>query len=134
MFKYININKKYQSISKNILNALLHVKISFNGLFQISVLIIRMKLIINRRRLKSKVNSFFIVELMTSLWKIGVMPYSKHTQNLDYQRYVEGLLGFENAVNLIFNLCQLASDCNNIKKSKDDQNFGLFLSEIFANI
>lgn len=29
------------------------------------------------------------------------MPFSKHTVNLDYEKYLEGLLGYENAVNLI---------------------------------
>jgi hypothetical protein len=33
------------------------------------------------------------------------MPFSKHSKNMDYEKYVEGLLGYENAVNLIFNLC-----------------------------
>lgn len=37
------------------------------------------------------------------------MPYTKFTKNLDYNKYIEGLLGEENAVNLIYDLATLAS-------------------------
>ena len=46
--------------------------------------------------------------LCLSLWKIGVMPFSKHTKNLDYLKCIEGVLGYENAVNLIYNMAELA--------------------------
>ncbi len=36
------------------------------------------------------------------------MPVNKHTKNLDYAKYVQGTLGYENAVNLIYNLAELA--------------------------
>ena len=32
------------------------------------------------------------------------MPFSKHSKNLDYGKYVQGLLGFESSVKLIANL------------------------------
>jgi hypothetical protein len=41
---------------------------------------------------------------MKSLWKIGVMPVNKHTKNLDYKKYVQAMLGYENAINLIYNM------------------------------
>lgn len=30
---------------------------------------------------------------MAALWRLGVMPLSKHTKNLDYEKYIAGLLG-----------------------------------------
>ena len=36
------------------------------------------------------------------------MPFSKHTKNLDYLKCIEGVLGYENAVNLIYNMAELA--------------------------
>jgi hypothetical protein len=45
--------------------------------------------------------------MLVWLWKLGVMPYSKHTKNLDYWKYVEGLIGQENAIGLVYNLCTL---------------------------
>ena len=45
--------------------------------------------------------------LCISLWQLGAMPYSKHTKNLDYPRYVQGLLGRDSSVKLILNLTQL---------------------------
>lgn len=37
-----------------------------------------------------------------------MMPITKYTKNLDYDRYVEGLLGVECAVNLLYDLAKLA--------------------------
>ena len=36
---------------------------------------------------------------------MGLLPLSKHTKNLDYSKYVEGLLGFEGAVTLVHKAC-----------------------------
>ena len=38
------------------------------------------------------------------LWKLGLMPYSKFTKSMDYEKYVEGMLGYENAIKLIYEL------------------------------
>lgn len=46
-----------------------------------------------------------IRRLSCVLWKIGVMPVTKFTKNLDYDKYVEGLIGEESSVNLIYDLC-----------------------------
>lgn len=35
---------------------------------------------------------------------------SKHTKNLDYDKYVEGLLGYESSVGLIYSLTELADE------------------------
>lgn len=35
---------------------------------------------------------------------MGMLPISKHTRNMDYSKYVEGLLGFEASVTLIYKL------------------------------
>ncbi len=32
------------------------------------------------------------------------MPVNKHTKNLDYKKYVQATIGYENAVGLIFSL------------------------------
>ena len=45
--------------------------------------------------------------MLSYLWKLGVMPFSKHTKNLDYEKYLEGLIGLENAISLVHNLCLL---------------------------
>ena len=42
--------------------------------------------------------------IKVGLWKLGVMPFSKYTKNLDYDKCIEGTLGYENSVNLIYNL------------------------------
>lgn len=34
---------------------------------------------------------------------------SKHTKNLDYVKYTQGLLGAESSLNLIFDLTELAA-------------------------
>jgi len=47
-------------------------------------------------------------KLVKSLWRIGVMPVNKHTKNLDYKKYVQGMIGYENAVVLIHQLVELA--------------------------
>ena len=46
-------------------------------------------------------------KICISLWQLGVMPFSKHTKNLDYLKYVEGLLGYESSVRLISNLVEV---------------------------
>lgn len=61
------------------------------------------------------------------------MPFSKHTKNLDYEKYVDGLLGYENAVNLVFNLCELLREGRQLVKSKEDNVFGHFLQEVMNN-
>lgn len=43
------------------------------------------------------------------LWQLGVMPMSKHTKNLDYVKYTQGLLGPESSLNLLYDLTELAS-------------------------
>lgn len=35
-----------------------------------------------------------VKRLSLVLWQLGVMPVAKHTKNLDYYKYVEGLLGY----------------------------------------
>lgn len=45
-----------------------------------------------------------VVRLMRCLWRVGVMPVNKHTKNLDYKKYLQATLGYENAVSLISNL------------------------------
>lgn len=35
-----------------------------------------------------------VKRLSLVLWQLGVMPVAKHTKNLDYHKYVEGLLGY----------------------------------------
>lgn len=42
------------------------------------------------------------------LWRLGVMPVSKHTKNLDYDKFIQGLLGYESSLNLIYSLTELA--------------------------
>lgn len=49
-----------------------------------------------------------VIRYKLILWQLGVMPMSKHTKNLDYEKYIDGLLGYESAVNLIYDLCELA--------------------------
>ena len=49
-----------------------------------------------------------IKQLCLSVWKLGCMPFSKHTKNLDYEKCIEGLLGYENSVNIVYNLTVLA--------------------------
>ena len=74
--------------------------------------------------------SFYITEkdsiqkLMKTLWKIGVMPVNKHTKNLDYKKYLQATIGYENAVSLIFSLTELAFETVLIKKAKPDVAFG----------
>lgn len=65
-------------------------------------------------------------KIIKSLWRIGVMPVNKHTKNLDYKKYVKATIGYENAVNLIFTLVELAYETVLIQKSKQDVNFGQF--------
>lgn len=36
------------------------------------------------------------------------MPVSKHTKNLDYDKFIQGLLGYESSLNLIYSLTELA--------------------------
>lgn len=36
----------------------------------------------------------FYAGIVNHLWKLGVLPFSRHTGNLDYEKYVEGLLGY----------------------------------------
>lgn len=36
------------------------------------------------------------------------MPFNKHTKNLDYKKYLQATIGYENAVILIYNLVELA--------------------------
>ncbi len=64
---------------------------------------------------------------MNNLWKLGVMPFSKHTANLDYEKYIEGLLGYENSVKLIHNLCCLLKESLHYEKSKEDHKFNSFI-------
>jgi hypothetical protein len=61
------------------------------------------------------------------------MPFSKHTVNLDYEKYLEGLLGYENAVNLIYNLSVLLKDSFYFANAKNDSKFATFLNEIIDN-
>lgn len=35
-----------------------------------------------------------VKKYMVILWQLGVMPVSRYTKNLDYGRYVEGLIGY----------------------------------------
>ena len=67
-----------------------------------------------------------VVKIMKCLWKIGVMPVNKHTKNLDYKKYVQATLGYENAVTLIYNLVELAYESVLSKKAKNDESFGQF--------
>ena len=52
------------------------------------------------------------------------MPITKYTKNLDYDRYVEGLLGVECAVNLLYDLAKLAEQkfMPNINRLEDIAN------------
>jgi hypothetical protein len=64
-------------------------------------------------------------QLTGVLWQLGVMPFSKFTRNLDYLNYVEGVLGNENAVNLLFDLTELAEskflgNANQIERVAND--------------
>ena len=61
------------------------------------------------------------------------MPVNKHTKNLDYKKYVQATLGYENAINLIYNMTEMAFESVLIKKSKNDVNFGSFLHELIQN-
>lgn len=54
------------------------------------------------------------------------MPVNKHTKNLDYKKYVQATLGYENAVGLIYNLVELAYETILSKKAKNDVSFGQF--------
>ena len=67
--------------------------------------------------------------LVRVLWKVGVMPFSKHTSNLDFEKYVQGTLGYENSVFLVYNLTELAYENVLSKKSKPDLTFGQFFHE-----
>ena len=47
-------------------------------------------LLIITKQQKKQAKKYFGIDLaiMTQLWQLGVMPYSKHTNNLDYEKYV----------------------------------------------
>lgn len=61
------------------------------------------------------------------------MPYSKHTKNLDLEKYVEGLIGQENSITLLFNLCTLLLESKRALKSREDSRFHAFLEDIYRN-
>ena len=78
------------------------------------------------------------IELMSSLWKMGLMPFSKHTKSMDYEKYVEGMLGFENSVKLIFELTKFARKSRHIELNKRDfaeneSTFGNCLHDLIHN-
>jgi hypothetical protein len=54
------------------------------------------------------------------------MPVNKHTKNLDYKKYLQATIGYENAVGLIFILVELAFETVLAQKSKNDLAFGQF--------
>lgn len=56
--------------------------------------------------------------MLNYLWRLGVLPFTKHTTNLDYEKYMDGLLGYESSINLIHNLCILLKESNQYSKSK----------------
>ena len=82
---------------------------------------------------QEKKYAFTYSVIINHLWQLGVMPFNKHTGNLDYEKYVEGLLGHENAVELIYNLCLLVKAVNVYSKAKDDKKFKDFYEEVMAN-
>jgi hypothetical protein len=61
------------------------------------------------------------------------MPFSKHTRNLDYEKYLEGLIGYENSINLIYNLCMLLLESNKLSRSREDKQFHSFLEDLYRN-
>lgn len=61
------------------------------------------------------------------------MPYSKHTKNLDYEKYVDGLLGMENAIGLVHTLCVMLRETRQMARAKTDSSFAPFLRELIAN-
>ena len=58
---------------------------------------------------------------------------SKHTKNLDYDKYVAGLLGVESAVNLIFDLSQLAASKFSTNISKIEEKAADLLGELIKH-
>lgn len=47
------------------------------------------------------------------------MPFSKHTKTMDYGRYIEGMLGFENSVKLIYELTKFARKSKHLQLKKN---------------
>lgn len=72
-------------------------------------------------------------KIIKALWRVGVMPVNKHTKNLDYKKFVQATVGYENAVNLIFNLVELAYETVLSKKAKQDVAFGQFFHDMVDN-
>lgn len=65
---------------------------------------------------------------------MGLLPVSNHTKNMDYNKYVEGLLGFESAVTLIHRLCLFVKKLKeNRNREKPDYKIVSLVSELCQN-
>lgn len=49
------------------------------------------------------------------------MPFSKHTKAMEYDKYVDAMLGFENAVKLIYDLTKFARKGKYLERKKGER-------------
>lgn len=62
---------------------------------------------------------------------MGLLPVSKHSKNMDYDRYIEGLIGAESSVLSIVRICQfLRQLVDNRKKDYCDSKFNGVIGEL----